>query len=81
PELSAQDFEKRTLQDPGLDIGLVSVNGMKSTDLLCVTDKKTQLTLLYVPGNSSPLHRFDNPQQMGEWLAKQAADPIKRAAL
>ena len=81
PELSVQDFEKRTLQDPGLDIGLVSVNGMKSTDLLCVTDKKTQLTLLYVPGNSSPLHRFDNPQQMGEWLAKQAADPIKRAAL
>lgn len=81
PELSVQDFETRTLRDPGLDIGLVSVNGMKSTDLLCVTDKKTQLTVLYVPGNSSPLHRFDNPQQMGVWLAKQAADPIKRAAL
>lgn len=81
PELNVQDFEKRTLQDPDLDIGLVSVNGMKSTDLLCVTDKKTQLTVLYVPGNSSPLHRFDNPQQMGVWLAKQAADPIKRAAL
>ncbi|MGY2375126.1 glycosyltransferase family 32 protein [Pseudomonas sp. SDO524_S393] len=80
-ELSVQDFEKRTLQDPDLDIGLVSVNGMKSTDLLCVTDKKTQLTLLYVPGNSSPLHRFDNPQQMGVWLAKQAADPNKRVAL
>lgn len=80
-ELSVQDFAKRTLQDPDLDVGLVSVNGMKSTDLLCVTDKKTQLTLLYVPGNSSPLHRFDNPQQMGVWLAKQAADPVKRAAL
>jgi len=80
-ELSVQDFERRTLQDPGLDIGLVSVNGIKSTDLLCVTDKKTQLTLLYVPGNSSPLHRFDNPQQMGVWLAKQSADPVKLASL
>lgn len=81
PELSVQDFMRRTLQDPNLDIGVLSVNGMKSTDLLCVTDKKTQLTLLYIPGNSSPLHRFDNPEQMGVWLAKQAADPVKRAAL
>lgn len=80
-ELNLQDFTNRTVQDPSLDIGLVSVNGIKSTDLLCVTDKKTRLTLLYVPGNSSPLHRFDNPEQMGLWLAKQAADPVKRAAL
>ncbi|WP_411381611.1 glycosyltransferase family 32 protein [Pseudomonas sp. MPB26] len=80
-ELDVEDFTNRTLQDPSLDIGLVSVNGMKSTDLLCVTDKKTRLTLLYIPGNSSPLHRFDNPEQMGLWLAKQAADPLKRAAL
>ncbi|NVZ52308.1 sugar-binding protein [Pseudomonas sp. B6002] len=80
-ELSAQDFTRCTLQDPNLNVGLLSVNGMTSTDLMSVTDKKTQLTLLHIPGNSSPLHRFDNPEQMRRWLAKQAADPVKRAAL
>ncbi|MBU5236587.1 dermonecrotic toxin domain-containing protein, partial [Vibrio cholerae] len=80
-ELTVEDFAKSAVKDPDLDIGLLSINGLQSTDLMCVTDRKTQLTLLYIPGNSSPIHRFDNPAQMKTWLAKQAADPVKRESL
>lgn len=80
-ELSVADFAKPSLQDSGLDIGMLSINGMQSTDLLSVVDKKTQLTLLYIPGNSSPLHTFDNPGQIPRWVAQQATDPVKLAAL
>ncbi len=80
-ELTVQDFTKPAVKDPNLEIGLLSINGLQSTDLMCVTDRKTQLTLLYIPGNSSPIHRFDNPQQMKTWLAGQASDPVKRESL
>ncbi|OAE12322.1 sugar-binding protein [Pseudomonas simiae] len=80
-ELTAEDFKNPAVKDPNLDIGLLSINGLQSTDLMCVTDRKTQLTLLCIPGNSSPIHRFDNPGQMRTWLAKQAADPVKRESL
>lgn len=80
-ELTVEDFATPAVKDPDLDIGLLSINGLQSTDLMCVTDRKTQLTLLYIPGNSSPIHRFDNPAQMKTWLAKQAADPVKRESL
>ncbi|AZE52406.1 hypothetical protein C4K03_0218 [Pseudomonas synxantha] len=80
-ELTVDDFATPAVKDPDLDIGLLSINGLQSTDLMCVTDRKTQLTLLYIPGNSSPIHRFDNPAHMKTWLAKQAADPVKRESL
>lgn len=80
-ELTAQDFTMPAVKDPDLDVGLLSINGFQSTDLMCVTDRKTQLTLLYIPGNSSPIHRFDNPEQMKTWLAEQARDPVKRESL
>lgn len=80
-ELTVEDFTTPAVKDPDLDIGLLSINGLQSTDLMCVTDRKTQLTLLYIPGNSSPIHRFDNPAQVKTWLAKQAADPVKRESL
>ncbi|WP_248752942.1 DUF6543 domain-containing protein [Pseudomonas sp. MWU15-20650] len=80
-ELTVQDFTTPAVKDPDLDIGLLSINGFQSTDLMCVTDRKTQLTLLCIPGNSSPIHRFDNPDQMRTWLAEQATDPVKRESL
>lgn len=76
--------------DPNVESGLLSINGSPSTDLIYVTDKQPRLnlkgervnhTLLYIPGNSSPIHRFDSVSQMKTWIADQASDPIKRQAL
>lgn len=89
-ETSMKNLETAYAKDPNLEIGLLSVNGDKSTSLMYVIDKKIRrdangknikATLLHIPGNSSPIHRFDSPEAMKTWVADQAADPIKRAAL
>lgn len=89
-ETSVNNLQAAYAKDPGVDVGLLSINGDESTDLLYIVDKTVRLdpdgkaiktTLLHIPGNSSPIHRFDSPEAMKSWLAEQAADPIKRAAL
>lgn len=89
-DLTVADVKAPPVKDPNVETGLLSINGDQSTDLIYVTDKQMRFnakgkrihhTLLYIPGNSSPLHRFDSVSQMKTWLADQAADPAKRAAL
>ena len=79
-----------TPPDPGLEVGLLKLGRYESTDLMVITDKTTRLnadgkavnrTLLYIPGNSSPIHAFDGVDQMKLWLARQAAEPAKLKAL
>lgn len=89
-EMTVDELKAPYKEDPTIETGLLSINGNASTDLIYVTDKQSRLnaqgkkinhTLLYIPGNSSPIHRFDSVAQMKSWLADQAADPHKRAQL
>ena len=80
-DMSLNDLDAAPHKDPNVETGLLKINGFKSTDLMYITDKQTKTTLLHIPGNSSPIHRFDNQEQMKNWLAEQAADPRKREAL
>lgn len=89
-DMTAADLKAPFRQDATLETGLLSIDGSPSTDLVYVTDKRPRMngkgqkinhTLLYIPGNSSPIHRFDSVAQMKGWLADQAADPNKRAQL
>ena len=79
--MTLNDLDAATQKDPNVETGLLKINGFKSTDLMYITDKQTKTTLLHIPGNSSPIHRFDSQEQMKNWLAEQAADPVKREAL
>lgn len=79
--LTLNDLGKSRLPDPELHVGLLDIHGYQATDVLYATDQKNQKTLLYIPGNSSPLHEFKNPDAMKNWLAHQARDDNKRAAL
>lgn len=90
PQTSVKNLETAYAKDPTLEVGLLTINGNNSTDLMYIIDKNIRLdangkavktTLLHIPGNSSPLHRFDSPEEMKNWLADQASDPTKRAAL
>jgi len=80
-DMTLNDLDAATQKDPNVETGLLKINGFKSTDLMYITDKQTKTTLLHIPGNSSPIHRFDSQEQMKNWLAEQAADPVKREAL
>lgn len=83
PNISYADLQKNPPKDPDIETGLLKLGSYSSTDLVYITDAKSTpaLTLLYIPGNSSPLHSFSSPAEMKAWLARQMADPIKRNAM
>lgn len=66
---------------PALQRRMLNVYGYTSTSILCLTDADSGFTLLYLPGNASPLHEFSDQAAMQQWFAEQCQDPAKRVAL
>lgn len=64
-----------------LQVRALNVYGYGSTDLLYFKHAKRPLTVLFVPGNSSPLHEFADEGQLQDWFARQCKDLSKRAVL
>ena len=59
----------------------LKVHHYTATDILLIQDQRSRRTLVYIPGNSSPLHGFENQHKVAEWLACQCREPSKRLAL
>jgi len=57
----------------------VNIYGYVASDMLYITDQA--LTLLYIPGNSSPLLEFDSEELMKDWFGEQCKTANKRQAL
>ncbi|WP_178122335.1 dermonecrotic toxin domain-containing protein, partial [Pseudomonas karstica] len=91
PDIEYEELQKNPPKDPSIEVGLLKIGEYQSTDLMYMTDhkerfdangkKRPPLTLLYIPGNSSPLHSFNSQAEMRKWLAEQMADPTKRNAI
>ena len=91
PDITFEQLQKNPPKAPNIEVGLLKLGSYQSTDLMYITDTKVRLdangnkipplTLLYIPGNSSPIHTFSSQAEMKTWLASQMADPMKRAAL
>ncbi|NWA69954.1 dermonecrotic toxin domain-containing protein [Pseudomonas reactans] len=77
--LDAGGFTLETpyVRDPNLETKLLTFNGFKSTSIFYTRDTQTQKTLLYIPGNASPIHSFDSPEAMNKWLGSQLTDEHK----
>lgn len=65
----------------GIRLSTLTVYGYASTDLLYMNDARSDLTLLYIPGNSSPLLEFASEVALKDWFGEQCKDPVKRQAL
>ena len=72
---------QRQLSANGVEARLLNINGCLSSDILCLRDTSSGVTLLYIPGNASPIHEFVNLRHLNFWFARQCRDPAKRAAL
>ncbi|WP_256659350.1 membrane-targeted effector domain-containing toxin [Pseudomonas sp. KBW05] len=91
PDITYEQLQKNPPKDPNIEVGLLKLGNYQSTDLVYITDTKVKLdangnkipplTLLYIPGNSSPIHSFSSQAEMKTWLAGQMADPVKREAM
>lgn len=64
-----------------LRLSTLTVYGYAATDLLFINDGKTDLSLLYLPGNSSPFLEFANQNLLKDWFGEQCQSSTKRQAL
>ena len=64
-----------------LRLSTLSIYGYAATDLLYINDAISDMTVLYVPGNSSPLLEFASETALKDWIGTQCKDPAKRQAL
>ncbi|MFK0314327.1 dermonecrotic toxin domain-containing protein [Pseudomonas sp. NPDC090233] len=70
-----------TADAAGVQAWPLNVYGYAATDLICFKDSANDLTLLYIPGNTSPLHEFDTQEALKQWFAKQLKKADKRLVL
>ena len=59
----------------------LNIYGYAATDLVYFNDPASDLTVLYMPGNSSPLLQFSSETALQEWIGQQCKDPLRRQAL
>lgn len=64
-----------------LQIRALNIYGYAASDIFYFKSSKRRLTVLYMPGNSSPLHTFSDRGQLQDWVAEQCKDAQRRAGL
>ena len=64
-----------------LRVSLLNVYGYVATSLLYLHATHSDLTVLYIPGNSSPFLSFESPSAMKHWFARQCQSAQRRTAL
>lgn len=52
-----------------------------ATDIIVLRDERTDRLVMYIPGNSSPLHGFADLPALADWIALQCKDARRRKAL
>lgn len=52
-----------------------------ATDIIVIRNEKTDRLVMYIPGNSSPLHGFKDLPELSNWFALQCKDSRRRKAL
>lgn len=64
-----------------LRVAPLNIYGYVAADLLCLEHATRGTTLLYIPGNASPLLEFAHFSELRQWVAQQCRSPAKRDAL
>nr|WP_225778657.1 DUF6543 domain-containing protein [Pseudomonas sp. Marseille-Q3773] len=64
-----------------LQVRPLNIYGYVAADIIWFKSAKRRRTVLFIPGNSSPLHEFADHGQLQDWVAQQCKDTHKRAAL
>ncbi|BBN61324.1 dermonecrotic toxin domain-containing protein [Pseudomonas sp. KUIN-1] len=57
------------------------VHGYSAVDIMVIRSADSPTVLLYIPGNSSPIHAFKNADELKDWVALMCRDPGKRRSL
>lgn len=66
---------------PTVEVSRLKLYRYTSTDIWCFHDRSSGGHLLYIPGNSSPLHQFADIRQLRKWVVQQASASGTKQAL
>ncbi|MDH1658127.1 glycosyltransferase [Pseudomonas mosselii] len=68
-------------RSPGYQARAMNIYGYASTDLVLISESSDGPVLLYIPGNSSPLHDFTDRKALKAWVGGQCRNTDTREAL
>lgn len=79
--LTLEQLQAPTRVPSTVKFGLLKLYRYTATDIWAFRDTVSARVLVYIPGNSSPLHEFANTAQLRQWVATQGKLDATRQAL
>lgn len=79
--LTISQLQALTRLSANIEAGLLKVYRYTARDIWYYRDRSSGRVLLYIPGNSSPLHEFTDQSQMRRWIVEQGMADEKKQAL
>ena len=79
--LTLEQLRAPTRIPSGVEKSRLRLYRYTATDIWCYRDRSSDRVLLYIPGNSSPLHEFADRSQLRRWIVDQGRAPDTKQAL
>ncbi|WP_095129626.1 dermonecrotic toxin domain-containing protein [Pseudomonas sp. Irchel s3h14] len=79
--LTIDQLQAPTHLPASVEAGRLKLYRYTARDIWCYRDRSSDRVLLYIPGNSSPLHEFANRAALRQWLVEQGKAAVTKQAL
>ncbi|URM25667.1 hypothetical protein LLY42_16815 [Pseudomonas frederiksbergensis] len=79
--LTIKQLQAPTRMPPGVEASRLKLYRYTATDIWCFQERSGSRVLLYIPGNSSPLHEFTDSRQLRQWIVAQGRVADTKQAL
>lgn len=79
--LTLEQLQGVTRLPSSVDVGRLRIYRYTATDIWCYRDRVNGRVLMYIPGNSSPLHEFTDTSRLRGWLVDQSRGAEAKQAL
>lgn len=79
--LTIEQLQAATSSAPGIAQSRLKLYRYVATDIWCFSDGSGSRIVMYVPGNSSPLHEFTDVSQLRQWVVTQGQAAATKQAL
>jgi hypothetical protein len=79
--LTIEQLQASTRVPPNVEVSRLRLYRYTATDIWCYRERSSDRVLMYVPGNSSPLHEFADTNQLRRWVVDQGRVAESKQAL
>lgn len=79
--LTIGQLQRSTRLSASVEGGRLKLYRYTARDIWCYRDRSSGRVLLYIPGNSSPLHEFADGSELRQWIVEQGKAAVTKQAL